>query len=269
VNKNNDNFEYNEDPNEFYGHKWTLKTFWKYLEMEGHDTQRIWRRIKNVMIKTVMCGYPDIVQVFKKESQSDYNSYKLFGVDFFLDEALKPWLLELNNFPSMEKASLDRYVNDPMIAEMFNVVGFHYTGKPNYKQKQALVERYHLDDSKIEFEPKLYSRVKSEEQIEKEEYYHCAEEALEPEDYQDMVEEENLTPRDLRLLVRAEEELEQCNNFTRIFPSAESSKFLKYITPLSYSDYLLDGWERRYGDHRDRGREVLRSKCILKMHLEK
>ena len=62
VNKNNDNFEYNEDPNEFYGHKWTLKTFWKYLEMEGHDTKRIWRRIKNVMIKTVMCGYPDIVQ---------------------------------------------------------------------------------------------------------------------------------------------------------------------------------------------------------------
>ena len=52
VNKNNDDFEYNEDPNEFYGHKWTLKTFWKYLEMQGHDTKRIWRRIKNVMIKT-------------------------------------------------------------------------------------------------------------------------------------------------------------------------------------------------------------------------
>ena len=70
VNKNNDNFEYNEDPNEFYGHKWTLKTFWKYLEMEGHDTQRIWRRIKNVMIKTVMCGYPDIVQGDKKNTSS-------------------------------------------------------------------------------------------------------------------------------------------------------------------------------------------------------
>ena len=52
VNKNNDDFEYNEDPDEFYGHKWTLKTFWKYLEMQGHDTKRIWRRIKNVMIKT-------------------------------------------------------------------------------------------------------------------------------------------------------------------------------------------------------------------------
>ena len=75
--------------------------------------------------------------MFRKESQSDYNSYKLFGVDFFLDEDLKPWLLELNNFPSMEKASLDRYVNDPMIAEMFNIAGFHYSGKPNAKQKKV------------------------------------------------------------------------------------------------------------------------------------
>ena len=79
------------------------------------------------------------LSVFKKESQSDYNSYKLFGVDFFLDEAMKPWLLELNNFPSMEKASLDRWVNDPMIAETYNVAGFHYTGKPNAKQKQVSV----------------------------------------------------------------------------------------------------------------------------------
>ena len=38
----------------------------------------------------------------------------------------------------MEKASLDRWVNDPMIAETYNVVGFHYTGKPTNKQRQVL-----------------------------------------------------------------------------------------------------------------------------------
>ena len=64
------------------------------------------------------------------------------GVDILVDVKLKPWLLELNNFPSMEKASLDRYVNDPMIAEMFNVVGFHYTGKPNTKQKNVSKRKY-------------------------------------------------------------------------------------------------------------------------------
>ena len=79
-----------------------------------------------------------ILSVFRKEASSDYSSFKLFGVDFFLDENMKPWLLELNNFPSMEKASLDRWVNDPMIAETYNVVGFHYTGKPTNKQRQVL-----------------------------------------------------------------------------------------------------------------------------------
>ena len=69
------------------------------------------------------------------------------------------------------------------------------------------MERYQLADTKIEFEPKLYSRVKSEQQLEKEEYY--AEEGLQPEDYLDIVDEENLTPRDVRLLVRAEEELDE------------------------------------------------------------
>ena len=92
-----------------------------------------------------MCGHPDMLQVFKKESQSDYNSYKLFGVDFFLDDALKPWLLELNNFPSMEKASLDRFVNDPMIAETYNVAGFHYFGKPTSKQKQVYFKDIIID----------------------------------------------------------------------------------------------------------------------------
>ena len=97
--------------------------------------------------------YITFLSVFKKESQSDYNSYKLFGVDFFLDDAMKPWLLELNNFPSMEKASLDRYVNDPMIAETYNVAGFHFTGKPTSKQKQVSYMTCSMIMSSLESEP--------------------------------------------------------------------------------------------------------------------
>ena len=128
------------------------------------------------------------------------------------------------------------------------------------------MEIYQLPDNKIEFQPKLYSRVKSDQQLEKEEYY--AEENLDPEDYLDIVDEQNLTPRDVRLLVRAEDELEQCRNFKRIFPDSVSSKFLKYISPPSYSDYLLDGWERRHGDCREVGRDILKEKCRARMHLE-
>ena len=58
-----------------------------------------------------------------------------------------------------------------------------------------------------------------------------------------MVNTEELTPRDVRILVRAEEELAQCRQYTRIFPSKDSDKFLKYMSPPSYADYLLDAWE--------------------------
>ena len=34
VNKYNEDFEHNEAPTEFSGHKWSLQTFWKYLEKE-------------------------------------------------------------------------------------------------------------------------------------------------------------------------------------------------------------------------------------------
>ena len=62
VNKNNENFEYNEAPDECVGHKWSLRSFWKYLEQRGVDWQRVWRRIKNTCVKTLMCGHPDILQ---------------------------------------------------------------------------------------------------------------------------------------------------------------------------------------------------------------
>ena len=79
VNKNNEEFEHNEEPaeGEFVGHKWSLKTLWKYMEEQGHDWRRIWTRIKNVMVKTIMCGHADIQQIFRKETNSDYSCYKL------------------------------------------------------------------------------------------------------------------------------------------------------------------------------------------------
>ena len=32
---------------------------------------------------------------------SNYGCYKIFGFDVIIDEDLKPWLLEVNSFPSM------------------------------------------------------------------------------------------------------------------------------------------------------------------------
>ena len=78
------------------------------LFKQGQDSNKIWTEIQNLVVKTILCGHKDILQSVSSEVKSDYSCYKLFGVDVFLDSDLKPWLLELNNFPSLEPDSLDR-----------------------------------------------------------------------------------------------------------------------------------------------------------------
>ena len=44
-----------------------------------------------------------------------------------------------------------------------------------------------------------------------------------------LVEESNLHGRDLRNIVRAEEELNQCDGFQRLLPRPEGLRFLRYL----------------------------------------
>ena len=118
-----------------------MKTFWRYLESQGRSTKNLWKKIGDIVSKTIVCGHKGLLQSFMKEAESDYSCYKIFGIDIFLDDKMKPWLLEFNSFPSLCEPSLDRHVNEPMLAEAFNMAGFHLTGKLKQKQKQQVKER--------------------------------------------------------------------------------------------------------------------------------
>ena len=144
INKKSEEFVQNENPTEFEGHKWSVKTFRRYLESQGHDWTRLWRRIRDIVSKTIISGHAGLLESFQKDAQSDYSCYKIFGIDIFLDERLKPWLLEFNSFPSLCEAPLDRHVNEPMLAEAFNIAGFHLTSKLKPKKKQKVMSRYNL-----------------------------------------------------------------------------------------------------------------------------
>ena len=258
VNKESEEFIQNSDPSECEGHKWSLKTFWKYLESQGHDWSKIWSKIKDIVIKAILCGHSDICGSYKQNVGSTYNCYKLFGIDIFLDERLRPWLLELNNFPSLCTPALDRHVNQPMIAEMFNIVGFQLTSKMSPKQKASLRKRYSLEGP-LDFDSRLYSTGKSEDEKVKEEEF--VEAGRTSEYHSAMVEEDKLTGGDVRKLVMAEEELSQTVGFIRLFPSNTSDKYLDYLRQPCYSDRLLAAWEKRWGEERGDGRELLARLC--------
>ena len=60
------------------------------------------------MVKTIICGHSQMLESFNKYNLNSYNCYKLFGIDILIDDKLKPWLLELNNYPSFCLSPLDR-----------------------------------------------------------------------------------------------------------------------------------------------------------------
>ena len=107
--EDNENFLHNTNPEECQGHKWSVLAFWNYLQQRGIPCHGVWEKIKAIIVKTIICARADILNSFNKSRLNAYNCYKLFGVDILLDDKLKPWLLEVNNYPSLCLAPLDRF----------------------------------------------------------------------------------------------------------------------------------------------------------------
>ena len=81
--QHNEHFIHNNDPSECFGHKWRLKSLWRHLrEVEGlldEDVGRIWSRIKDLVIVSILGGLTDMRKEFKKTCKSLYSCYKLLG----------------------------------------------------------------------------------------------------------------------------------------------------------------------------------------------
>ena len=61
----------------------------------------------------------------------------------------------------------------------------------------------------------------------------------------------NLSPLELRLLIKSEEELGQCQNFVRIFPTRYTYQYFRFFEePLNHSDKLLDAFEHKFNRNR-------------------
>lgn len=62
-----------------------------------------------------------------------------------------------------------------------------------------------------------------------------------------------LTPDDVRVLAESENELSCRGQFERIFPSAASSRYLRFFEGPRYPNILLDQWEQKHWHNRLKG----------------
>ena len=79
-------------------------------------------------------------------------------------------MIEVNNIPSLFTNPVDSYVNRPMVAEMFNIAGFHIPSNIAAKHNKAVVRALQLDQfsiMNIGYDESLYTKKK----LEVNEYY--------------------------------------------------------------------------------------------------
>merc|ERR1712115_538524 len=115
-----------------------------------------------------------------------------------------------------------------------NILGFHLTAKLQPRQEKAITENFNLEQgASVRYQERLY-RSRGEEG--KEEEVEEEEEVVGMDSLDGIPDQERMEGRDLRVIVRAEEELSQCVGFTRLLPRPGGLTFLKYLVRPHHDD---------------------------------
>lgn len=125
VNKKNERFIQNTDwQQDDVGHKWSLKALLRHFEAAGIDTDLLWSKIYDLIIKTLLSIEHVVVEAVRRHALNRNNCFELFGFDVLIDANLKPWLLEVNLSPSLATDSpLDLHTKSNLVADTLNLIG--------------------------------------------------------------------------------------------------------------------------------------------------
>ncbi|KAI4459016.1 tubulin polyglutamylase [Holotrichia oblita] len=115
------------------GSKRKLTWLNSYLRNLGHDVEKLWRSIDDVIIKTIMAAWP----VLKHSYLACFPNHdvipaccELLGTDIILDKRLNPQILEVNHSPSFHTdTELDCEVKEALISDMFAMLHLEHCDK--------------------------------------------------------------------------------------------------------------------------------------------
>uniref|UniRef100_A0A6I8NXR2 Tubulin tyrosine ligase like 4 n=1 Tax=Ornithorhynchus anatinus TaxID=9258 RepID=A0A6I8NXR2_ORNAN len=262
VNRKNAEYKANADQTACQGHKWALKALWAYLNQKGVNSEAIWEKIKDMVVKTIIASEPYVTNLLKLYVRRAYSCHELFGFDIMLDENLKPWVLEVNISPSLHSNSpLDVSIKGQMIRDLLNLAGFvlphvEDRGSPSdglcastpspAGGKDRLGPEYFLAE-KLKHAHFLMQKLPDQEL------------------YSSVL--DVLTPADVRVLVETEDEFSRRGQFERVFPTRASARYLRFFDQPRYFNILTTQWELKYqGGDKFRGVDLLRRWCSKGFH---
>ncbi|NWT77639.1 TTLL4 polyglutamylase, partial [Lanius ludovicianus] len=264
VNKKNTEYKSNSDEAACQGHKWALKALWSYLTQKGVNSEAIWEKIKDIVIKTIIASEPYVNSLVKMYVRRPYCCHELFGFDIMLDENLKPWILEVNISPSLHSNSpLDVNIKGQMIRDLLNLAGFVLPSMDNVASRTQTRSGSTCSlGNALKEKPKPLSEHFRAEKMKK--AYYLMQKIPDQDFYSSVL--DILTPDDVRILVETEDEYSRRGQFERVFPSNISMRYLRFFEQPRYFNILVTQWELKYCLNRHKGLELLKNWCVKGYH---
>ncbi|CEO96994.1 hypothetical protein PBRA_005598 [Plasmodiophora brassicae] len=104
------------------GHKRRLSALWDSMQTQGLNTRLLRKKIKEIIIKAVVSVEPVVNQAMEMHNLCRGSCFALLGFDIMIDRRLRPWLLEVNQSPSLScHTETDRAVKSSMLIDLLNM----------------------------------------------------------------------------------------------------------------------------------------------------
>lgn len=146
INKNSENFEANEGSDDDAGHKRTVTSVLKTIEENEKDESgvtmtELWGQIDDIVVKTVISAQPHLCHGYRSMQPDDMENsmcFEVLGFDIFIDDKVKPWLIEVNSLASFQTDSpLDKKVKYDLIYETFAMLKLDPKRKKKAKREKT------------------------------------------------------------------------------------------------------------------------------------
>ena len=146
LNKKNENFQanqlvYEEEEVEEKGHKRSMASIFESIKKDGHDVEKLKHEIDEIIRLTIASAQTQISSQYRigfTSNDGKSRCFEILGFDIMIDNECKPWLLEVNNKPSMAAESpFDKVLKTNVIQGAMKIINL----KPNFKKQ--IGQRFH------------------------------------------------------------------------------------------------------------------------------